>query len=74
MEIKIGIQQVNREIVIDSPETSAAVESAFAEALSGNGLLTLTDEQGRKVMIQAGAIGYLDIGEENARRVGFGSV
>lgn len=74
MEIKIGIQQVNREIVIDSPETAAAVESAFAEALSGNGLLTLTDEQGRKVMIQAGAIGYLDIGEENARRVGFGSV
>ncbi|HET7476503.1 MAG TPA: DUF3107 domain-containing protein [Dermatophilaceae bacterium] len=74
MEIKIGIQHVNREIVIESTESAPDVEKAFADALAGEGLFTLTDEHGRKVMVQARAVGYLDIGEENARRVGFGSV
>ncbi|MCW2804285.1 MAG: hypothetical protein QOF52_761 [Propionibacteriaceae bacterium] len=74
MEIKIGIQQVSREVVIESTESAASVETAFTEALENAGVLTLTDEHGRKVLIQASSIGYIDIGEENARRVGFGSV
>jgi hypothetical protein len=74
VEIKIGIQQVSREVVIESTESAASVETAFTEALENAGVLTLTDEHGRKVLIQASSIGYIDIGEENARRVGFGSV
>ncbi len=74
MEIKIGIRQVNREIVVESTKSAADVQQDFAEALKAGGLLTLTDEHGRNVLIPAEAIGYLDIGEENARRVGFGSV
>ena len=74
MEIKVGIQHVNREIVVESSDSAADVEKALAEALTSNGLLTLNDERGRKVMFPAASIGYLDIGEENARRVGFGSV
>jgi len=74
VEIKVGIRQVNREIVVESHRSAADVQRDFAEALESSGLLTLTDEHGRKVLIPAEAIGYLDIGEENARRVGFGSV
>jgi hypothetical protein len=37
-------------------------------------VFTLTDEHGRKVLIPAERIAYVDIGEENARRVGFGAV
>jgi hypothetical protein len=74
VDIKIGIQHVNREIVIDSAETGDKIEKDFASALADGGLLALVDQRGRKVLIPAESIGYLDIGEENARPVGFGSV
>jgi len=74
VEIKVGIQRVAREIVVETTQSAADVEKAFADALKHAGLLTLTDDRGRKVLIQAASIGYLDIGEENARHVGFGSV
>ena len=74
MEIKVGIQHVGREIVVDSDDSAAEVEKAFSEALATDSLLSLRDTRGRKVVIPAAAIGYLDIGEENARRVGFGAV
>lgn len=74
MEIKVGIQHVNREISVETTQTAAAVEEAYADALASGGLLTLIDERGRKVLIQASSISYLDVGEESARRVGFGSV
>jgi hypothetical protein len=74
VEIKIGIQNVNREVVLESTASAAEVETAFSDALAGDGLLRLTDQHGRKVLVPVSSIGYLDIGEENARRVGFGSV
>ncbi|HEY5845811.1 MAG TPA: DUF3107 domain-containing protein [Microlunatus sp.] len=74
MEIKVGIQHVNREIIVDSSETAGAIEKAFAKAVADGGLLSLIDQRGRKVLIPATSIGYLDVGEENARHVGFGSV
>ena len=74
MEIKIGIQHVSREIVVESAQGSADVEQAFAEAVSTDGVFTVTDVHGRRVMIPAVKVAYLDLGEENARRVGFGAV
>ena len=72
MEIKVGIQHVNREIVVETNESASAVEQAYIEAAASGGVLTLTDQRGRKVLIQASAVSYVDIGEESARRVGFG--
>ena len=72
MEIKVGIQHVNREIVVETTESAASVEEAYTKAAASGGVLTLNDERGRKVLIQASTISYLDIGEESARRVGFG--
>ena len=74
MEIKVGIVQGGREIVLESEETAAAVESAFAKAVADDGLLSLTDERGRKVLVPASRIAYLEIGPEHVRRVGFGAV
>jgi hypothetical protein len=72
VEIKVGIQHVNRELVVETTESASAVEEAYTQAAASGGLLTLTDERGRKVLIQASVISYVDIGEESARRVGFG--
>ena len=78
VEIKVGIQHVNREVVLEVNESSADVEKAVTKALEAtdpkSALLALTDEHGRKVLIPSDKIAYVDIGEENGRRVGFGAV
>ncbi|MGO1165675.1 MAG: DUF3107 domain-containing protein [Janibacter sp.] len=72
MEVKIGIQNVAREIVIDAAGTAAEIEAAVTAALDG-GSLTLTDDQGRRVMVPSGALGYVEVGEPTRGRVGFGA-
>ena len=75
MEVKVGIQHVNREIVVESAESASDVEQELLSsiAVGGDGVFTLTDERGRKVLIPASKIAYVDLGEENARHVGFGA-
>ena len=74
MDIKVGIQHVTREVVVDSADTAKDVEKEFADALNDDGFLRLTDTHGRSVLIPASKIAYIDLGEENARRVGFGTL
>ncbi len=74
MEIKVGIQHVNREIVVETTDSAADIETSLANAMSQETFFTVTDERGRKVLIPAAKIAYVDLGEENARHVGFGSV
>lgn len=74
MEIKVGIQYVNREVTVETEESAAAVEKAFSDAVANGSVLTLTDTRGRKVLVPGEKIAYIELGEENARRVGFGSL
>lgn len=73
MEIKIGVKQVSRELLVESNQTAAEVEKAVTAALAKDDVLVLTDTHGRRVLVPGDSIGYVDIGEESARRVGFGS-
>lgn len=73
MEVKIGVQHTPREIVLESGLSAEDVESAVAAALGGKAeLLSLTDDKGRKVLVPADRIAYVEIGEPTTRRVGFG--
>ncbi|MDT0307684.1 DUF3107 domain-containing protein [Streptomyces sp. DSM 44917] len=75
MEIKIGVQHTPREIVLESGQSAEEVEGAVATALSGDGkLLTLVDEQGRKILVPADRVAYVEIGTPTPRRVGFGAL
>ena len=76
MEVKVGIQNVNREIVVESSESAVNIEKELLSsiAIGGDGVFTLSDERGRKVLIPVSKIAYVDLGEENARHVGFGAV
>lgn len=75
MEVKIGVQHVSRELVVETEQTPAEVEAAVADAFSGkSNLLQLVDEKGRRLMIPADRLAYVEIGEESSRRVGFGAV
>ena len=66
VEVKIGIQHAARELVVDTDETAEAVEKMVAEAVGSEGVLTLTDTKGRKVVVPGRKIAYVEIG--GARR------
>ncbi|MFE7131453.1 DUF3107 domain-containing protein [Streptomyces sp. NPDC057638] len=75
MEVKIGVLHTPREIVLESGQSAEEVERAVEEALAGKAqLLSLTDDKGRKVLVPADRIAYIEIGEPATRRVGFGAV
>lgn len=72
MEVKIGVLHTPREIVLESSLTPDEVESSVATALkSVDGALTLTDDRGRKVIIPANLVAYVEIAQADVRRVGF---
>ncbi|KZS61794.1 DUF3107 domain-containing protein [Mycobacterium ostraviense] len=73
MEVKIGITDSPRELVFASAQTPAEVEELVAAALrEDSGLLSLSDDRGRRFLIDAAKIAYVEIGVADARRVGFG--
>jgi predicted transcriptional regulator len=75
VEIKIGVQHAARELSLESELSAEEVEKAVTAALTGkSGLLVLSDEKGRKVMVPADRLAYVEIGEPSARRVGFGAL
>ncbi len=72
MEVKIGVQHSPRELTVDTSQTPAEVEQAVADAIGDDsGVLTLSDEKGRRVIVPAARIAYVEIAEADGRRVGF---
>ena len=74
MEVKIGIRDVAREVVLESTQTPEYVLTAVERAVSTGALLTLTDEKGRLIVVPGTLIGFVEIGAEESRRVGFGTL
>ncbi len=72
VEVKIGVQNVAREIVVDASGTEEEIEAAVHTALEGKPLV-LTDTKGRRVLVPGGALGYVEVGEPSRGRVGFGA-
>lgn len=74
MEITIGVQHVAREITLESAQTADEVAELVAGALAKGGVLTLTDQRGRRVLVPVASLGFVEIGQEEQRRVGFGQL
>jgi hypothetical protein len=73
VEVKIGIQHSQRELVVDTDEKAEAIEKLVSEAVAADGVLTLTDHKGRKVVVPAGKLAYVEIGGGVIGTVGFRS-
>ncbi|WP_027341845.1 DUF3107 domain-containing protein [Hamadaea tsunoensis] len=72
MEVKIGVQFAPRELVLESGQSQAEVEATVTEAFnSDGGVLSLTDEKGRRVLVPVSKIAYVEIAEAQQRPVGF---
>ena len=75
MEVKIGVTDSPRELIFNSAQTPSEVEKLVTDALGNDsGVLTLTDEKGRRFLVQTAKISYVEIGAADVRRVGFGVV
>lgn len=76
MEVKIGVSDSPRELVLNSAQTPSEVEKLVTDALAegAGGVLALSDEKGRRYLVQASRIAYVEIGAADVRRVGFGVV
>ncbi|KUI36434.1 DUF3107 domain-containing protein [Mycobacterium sp. GA-2829] len=77
MEVKIGVTDSPRELVLNSAQTPSEVEKLVTDALAegaGGNVLALSDEKGRRFLVQTSRIAYVEIGAADVRRVGFGVV
>lgn len=75
MEVKIGVQQAPRELVLESTQTPDEVHSAVSAAFkSDEGVLSLVDDKGRRVIVPVTKLAYVEIAETEQRRVGFGAI
>ena len=72
MEVRIGVQNVAREVVFESSEGAAEVAAAVSASLEKGTVLALTDDKGRQLLVPASVLGYVQIGESEKRGVGFG--
>ena len=72
MEVRIGVQNVAREIAFESnqslEEVTKIVDNAFV-----SDVLRLSDDKGRVFIVPVRGIGYINIGEHDKRGVGFGT-
>ena len=76
MEVKIGIQSVPRELVVETVGTAEEVERDLAWALAADGkaVLALTTQKGGRVLVPADKIAFIEFSTDQARRVGFGNI
>jgi hypothetical protein len=75
VEVKIGVQHAPRELVLESAQSPDEVQDAVTAAFrSDDGVLTLVDDKGRRVVVPITKLAYVEIAEAEQRRVGFGAV
>jgi Protein of unknown function (DUF3107) len=74
VEVKIGVQSIPRELVVETPSSPDEVERSLLTALTNGGMFVVRDEKGGKVLIPAEKIGYVEINGSEQRRVGFGNL
>jgi hypothetical protein len=76
VEVKIGIQSVQRELVVETDLTASDIERGLSDALAATGgpsVFALPVSKGGKILVPADKIAYLEFGAAEARRVGFGN-
>jgi hypothetical protein len=76
VEVKIGIQSVPRELVVETDTPVDEIERQLSRALEdgGHSVFALSVTKGGRVLVPADKIAYVEFGGPEARRVGFGNI
>jgi hypothetical protein len=74
MDITIGVRHVPKEITLNVDQRAEDIRQMLAAAIvNQEPLISLTDKQGRSVLIPTAALAYVEVGSSETRRVGFGA-
>ena len=71
MEVTIGVQNVARELTVETASPTAQVTAAVDAARRDGSVLRLTDSRGRAVFVPGAAIGWVQISDAEKGRFGF---
>jgi hypothetical protein len=76
VEVKIGIQSVPRELVVETDTPADEIERGLSAALDqgGHAVFALSVAKGGRILVPADKIAYVEFGAAEARRVGFGNI
>jgi Protein of unknown function (DUF3107) len=74
VEVKIGVQSIQRELVVETPSSPDEVERSLVTALGNGSMFVVRDDKGGKILIPAEKIGYVELNGSEQRRVGFGNL
>ncbi|GII93064.1 DUF3107 domain-containing protein [Sinosporangium siamense] len=73
MEIKISVRSVHREIVVETDLTAEQVEEEVRMAMAADrGVFAIEDVKGRRIIVPVASLGFVEIGGDELRPVGFG--
>ncbi len=73
MEVKIAVRSVHRELVVETDMSAEQIEEELRQALAADkGVFSLTDTNGRRVVVPVSALGFVEVGEDEQRTIGFG--
>ena len=74
MDIKIGLAESPRELVISRAEGQEEILEQVTRAIEGGEpTVTIRDEHGRAFVVRTERISYVEVGSATARTVGFAS-
>jgi hypothetical protein len=74
MTVRIGVIHTGKELELELAEDTDrdALQREIEQAITGTGVLWLTDKRGRRVGVPAEKIAWVELGEDaSGRRVGF---
>lgn len=78
VELRIGVVQSPRELEVDLAEDTdrdSMVAELQALLARGDGVLSVTDRRGRRLMVAVPKVAWVELGTASAeRRVGFGNL
>jgi Protein of unknown function (DUF3107) len=75
VEVKIGVKGSPRELVVETELSAEQITAALTTALVGDdGVFALADARGRQILVPAEKVAYVEIGESETRKVGFGTL
>ena len=74
VEVRIAITNIASELAFECPSSVEEIRSAVTLALYSGSPLVLSDIRGREIIVPSEKIGFVEIGEQAERRVGFGTV
>jgi hypothetical protein len=74
MEMKIGVVYTPREIELEVDDAATVIADTERMLTDGSRLITFTDRNGKRVLVVADKLAYIEFeGDDKEKRVGFGS-